>query len=78
MAGFNDGTTCQVVAAGFHASEADALTLLDRAARPTAVFAVTDWGAAALYAAAQRLLAGDIDIEYLDYDWSLNRKTPGG
>jgi len=29
-------------------------------------------------AAAQRLLAGDIDIEYLDYDWSLNRKTPGG
>lgn len=55
VAGFNDGTTCQVVAAGFHASEADALTLLDRAARPTAVFAVTDWGAAALYAAAQRL-----------------------
>jgi LacI family transcriptional regulator len=55
IAGFKDGTTCHVVAAGFHAGDADALALLDRAARPTAVFAVTDWGAAALYAAAQRL-----------------------
>ena len=55
IAGFQDGTKCHVVAAGFHPSEADALTLLDRAARPTAVFAVSDWGAAALYAAAQRL-----------------------
>lgn len=28
--------------------------------------------------AARRLAAGEIDIEFLDYDWSLNRKTPGG
>ena len=28
-------------------------------------------------ATARRLAAGEIDIEFLDYDWSLNRKTPG-
>ena len=55
VARFKDGTRCHVVTAEFRASEADALSLLDRAARPTAVFAATDWGAAALYAAAQRL-----------------------
>jgi len=55
VAAFNDGTQRSVVEADFHASAAEALALLDQAARPTAVFAVTDWGAAALYAAAQRL-----------------------
>lgn len=29
-------------------------------------------------ATAQHLVAGDIEIEFLDYDWSLNRKAPGG
>jgi LacI family transcriptional regulator len=55
VAGFKDGTECHVVEADFRASEADALALLDRVARPTAVFAVTDWGATAIYRAAQRL-----------------------
>lgn len=55
VAGFNDATRCHTVEADFRPTETDALALLDRAARPTAVFAVTDWGAAALYAAAQHL-----------------------
>lgn len=28
-------------------------------------------------ATAQHLAAGEIDIEFLDYDWSLNRRAPG-
>lgn len=52
---FRDGTSCHVVAADFRATETDALALLDRKAAPTAVFAITDWGAAALYSAAKRL-----------------------
>lgn len=68
VAGFKDGTKCQVVAADFRPSEADALALLDRAARPTAVFAVTDWAAAALYAAAQRLsLRIPMDLSVLGF-----------